>query len=1357
MVPSRRAHPHRRAEQAMSTAAAADVEQARARLNFVVRHIIELIYEIHCVCERAILRTAPQITRPMRRTRGKWVWARLICFLLDGQFVGYGAVVVIWSCLTWLASGRLRPSHWQAALRTRVGRLPARRKEWRAWRRFRYRTASTRGGTPADRQSIPFTRETTMTTNMISGKVVEKETGLGIRNLLVVVFDVDPGTRPEEDGFTAPAAPLVPPGDRLGSVLTGPDGAFGLSYEDGDYRLRSADEQRPDLMLLVTGPEETAADGRPNHLLAVASVRQNAGRIEQYLVRLTAEQLSAAGIPLPTTPENAVEGTTSLVDRIVASGERETTIIDGVQVVHRGRTERVRRLTDSFHSDVKPRLRERLSRVPPEIAESPSFVAEGESVAAKATELIKSNIEQIVNSDDPRARPSMRGFVALTNQQAEAVAAQLDADGFISAESLDEIIEPRRNTFVERTDPLTQFARPKSQGQKDMEAALGIAPDGGPGGGGPGPTLEESGPTVPPIAEQDILTFSGRLLSTMTSPEEKLQVDLEPPATQQSVEDSVRNLTFAPSPADVPAFYDFHNLQIAFEHVWQEVIDEGVVDLSEDAFHDIVELGGNPTSDGAVTADPFLDLLHEGRMVFAAQRVVRDHRNGGDAQGGVTVTDTPGSATVRDHRSDPACRGFASTQTDPLTRIPDVLSELDKRLKEDYAFTVYAANRQERSVNFGILITYQQKWEPLGYQAGRLIKTITLAPRETIRYSKKTVTHRKRSTREVENHLRTRREETSSTTRSEQDIVRKATASTNFSLTSQGTVEMPADIGGSATTTTTFQQAASKASEDTKKGFHEAVFKAAQEFKDENTTEVNTEESVDVETVESGDVTNPNDEKALNCMFFELQRRYRVTEQIHRITPVVFVAQEVPRPDEIDEAWLLTHDWILRRTLLDDSFAPALNYLCNNIVGDEIALGELRQNVLQQRCVVDNLHRELGVVRDRLTAFRHLLERSMLRKASGGGGGSVLSEIPIVGDILGGVESAVEGIAGVVGDLLYSDEAGGPTAQDTLKDSLDRTADEERDLLFRMEREVTALNDITEKYAKALADQFNHKAHIDRLRVHVKQNILYYMQAIWSHEPPDQRFFRLHKTPVPVLAAAEKKFRFGQMTPMTQALAGIAIRRVATIDNPVPTDVFAAEMATKVNTELTSAPLVDVAFLDSFMGFKGNYMIFPLRESNALTDYMMHPYVVAGLNELVDPDDVGNWTLEDFATYVLHLKETLSPDDFEQLEDQLTEQYQRILTNPRPNGDEITVSTDSLFIELMPGTHSHIEEYKRQSRKLDVKKQQAEVRRMELESLRYAARLLAGEHEDPEIERKIVVEGVPQDVIVPPDPGPNPP
>jgi hypothetical protein len=50
---------------------------------------------------------------------------------------------------------------------------------------------------------------------------------------------------------------------------------------------------------------------------------------------------------------------------------------------------------------------------------------------------------------------------------------------------------------------------------------------------------------------------------------------------------------------------------------------------------------------------------------------------------------------------------------------------------------------------------------------------------------------------------------------------------------------------------------------------------------------------------------------------------------------------------------------------------------------------------------------------------------------------------------------------------------------------------------------------ITKDYAKAVENQVNHRTAVDQLRIHVKQNILYYMQAIWDHEPPDQRFFRL--------------------------------------------------------------------------------------------------------------------------------------------------------------------------------------------------------------------------------------------------------
>jgi hypothetical protein len=71
---------------------------------------------------------------------------------------------------------------------------------------------------------------------------------------------------------------------------------------------------------------------------------------------------------------------------------------------------------------------------------------------------------------------------------------------------------------------------------------------------------------------------------------------------------------------------------------------------------------------------------------------------------------------------------------DPLggsSRLSQLLTRLDKILAEKYAFDVFAKD----SINFGILITYRQTWEPQSYQVGDLVSTIPLAPKEVRRYT----------------------------------------------------------------------------------------------------------------------------------------------------------------------------------------------------------------------------------------------------------------------------------------------------------------------------------------------------------------------------------------------------------------------------------------------------------------------------------------------------------------------------------------------------------------------------------------------------------------------------------------------
>src|SRR3954464_731500 len=97
---------------------------------------------------------------------------------------------------------------------------------------------------------------------------------------------------------------------------------------------------------------------------------------------------------------------------------------------------------------------------------------------------------------------------------------------------------------------------------------------------------------------------------------------------------------------------------------------------------------------------------------------------------------------------------------DPLganSRLAQLLDDLEKRIAERYAFDVFARD----SINFGIMVTYRQTWEPVNYQVGDLVSTITLAPKEVRRYTTKTVTKKTRAVKEVEDNLQTRKTEAS--------------------------------------------------------------------------------------------------------------------------------------------------------------------------------------------------------------------------------------------------------------------------------------------------------------------------------------------------------------------------------------------------------------------------------------------------------------------------------------------------------------------------------------------------------------------------------------------------------------------
>ena len=1172
--------------------------------------------------------------------------------------------------------------------------------------------------------------------NAISGRVILKESGVGIPNLLVVLFSPIPIVpAPTPVPSTVPASVALPP-NRLGSVLTGDDGSFTLTFDDASFQNSTTKIRRPDLHLTVLAPEELGVPPDALVLYLSAVPRQNAGATEQYVIRITTAQLQKAEIPIPSQVPEDFEPSTNLIGRLKAMAKRQNDLVAGAVDAAKDVVGAHRTRVSTFNQNFKATLQSALSNVAATPIAPERIVAPGESVFTKSSALIASTVTATIN--DPTKRAPVRGFISLTDDQVNQIRAQAGPDGTVSADVVSSVTGKSGappTTFVQALERLP-LCHPVTPNADCTESILNPGPPSTTPPPPPG-----SGDT--PIAIEDVPRFLGRLMEPLTAPEEQLVVGLMPVATRDSVQNSVQSFVFNPSPADVPAFHDFNNLQIAFEYVWQEAIDQGALILAQNAYETIVGLGGDPDHEDYRNIHPLQALSLEGKLVLNAHAtptvVVRDHR--GEAPGtriappggggGVTVTVTgsgsevdcaySSASNVRDHRA-----GVVNPLTiaDPVERLPALLEALNKKLLENYNFTIYAANPKERSVNFGILNTFRQYWTPLSYQAGPLVKTIPLAPKQTQKLVITRKTVKKRTQKELENNLRVLKQESSETNRAEQQIASKASSGTSLSMTNETKLNYEVD---SDTLTTGFKQDTAKSSEDAKKSFHEAVFKSAQEFRSEKTTEINTEETHEFESVETTEISNPNDEIAVTYLFYELQRRYRIYERLYRVRPVVLVAQEFPQPSDIDQAWLVRYDWILRRAILDDSFLETLTSIAQT-AGDEIAIEEMKTNVNQQRCIVAQLKQELAIASRQAAAQRAAMDQAVYHKAGGGG-------------LFGFVEGIADSALKPLDDLLFGsgDSGQNDSNRQALQDRAEEAADQVRDLTFRMEREVTALNALTESYTKALREHNNHLTEIARLQVHVKDNIMYYMQAIWAHEPPDQRFFRLHNTPVPDMTHQNRGFRIG----LDQALATTMARPHESLLRFGGRDLkaFPCESVTTINTQFTFRPLSEVADVSTLLGFKGNYAIFPLYQSNPLTDFMMDPYVDRATGQLVDPSDPLNWSLDEFSQYVCCLKKKLTDDEIQKLLPTLQTLYQAILMNPLRDDDVLIVPTNSLFIEALPGEHTLLERFKLDHRMIDVKKAQAETREKELDNIRMAARILSGERGDPHIDRKILIEG----------------
>jgi len=446
---------------------------------------------------------------------------------------------------------------------------------------------------------------------------------------------------------------------------------------------------------------------------------------------------------------------------------------------------------------------------------------------------------------------------------------------------------------------------------------------------------------------------------------------------------------------------------------------------------------------------------------------------------------------------------------------------------------------------------------------------------------------------------------------------------------------------------------------------------------------------------------------------------------------------EMPNPSRqaIDKI-LLGHSWIINRVLLDDRYRAPLEYLCNRLVGEELALTSLSQNVAEVRVSVTQLrqmHRDMDL---EVHAREAALQNAITKRAQ-----------KIAGENTEGFgEKAWEWATGS-GD--EEDLESARVIEDMQREAYERRLREEKEIRMRPDAETATLNSAMQEYAKAYAEHMNRMMEVGGLRAHFKLNAAYYMQAVWSFTFQDQIFFSLCNVKAPVITVQAKTYSVTEATNPPLSIAARPGRIVLEVT---------AEVALQptVSVENDAITLAQIADLDNPLGFKGNYMIFPLRKSNPLTDLMMMPYVDSELG-LHDPDELGSWAPDDFARYARCLlkvhreRDDLTEAEYAALENRLRDQYQQLVSSPRRVSDEVIVPSNSLFIEALPGAHPLLEDFKLAHRLIDVEKAREETRKLKLESLRYAARILGKAYDDPEIERQIVINGAANGVVVPVD------
>ncbi|SDY32404.1 hypothetical protein SAMN05421754_100692 [Nitrosomonas sp. Nm58] len=1189
--------------------------------------------------------------------------------------------------------------------------------------------------------------------NVAQGRIVLEGTSAGIRDLVVVIYDMDPRyynefstsvthDDPIEHLYTNPQvrAWIDFPGDRIGSVLTDQHGRFELVYSDAAFRVRN-NEKRPDLVLFVLGPDRAPASTLMSRLLHYALIpRANAGHIESYVISMPAALLRSRGVFLPERGTDPDTLSTQLEqDRI-----RRQQIADSYRAMVRNHlSARVPWLNrvNAFQRSI-PRLLLKKANG----ASSRLVIDAGEQEATLRTAAI-SGLGSLA-----RYRPELAMRLRLTPEllgRLRIAPDTLEAGGSVEVPVCDLLAQKGLAGQLTRVRSLLDQHAARVRAQSVVASDLS--------GGEVTPEVE---PSVP--ERVDTLTFiRDRILGQVSQlPEFTTGRSSSTIEELEKIKATINRLELSGGPANVTAFHDFHSLQVAFEDVWIAAFDkrlrESVLDLyrQSTALHEEYGLELPPMEDiadanglrqyidqlnGRITELEIIPIPSHVQETFPQltlkiwNQLDEDGRNvlrttatehtlpwsaGNDID---PPLDLYASQTYLDERYDIAIKRHLNS---PLARAERLILDISERLNEPYEFRYFAPG----SANYGILLIYRQEWTPETYQVGRLINTVPLAPGEKRNLKITRKVHKTRAEKAIEKALVESTNERQFTTRTELDVMAKVANSSNFRMTATGSFNIGiGQIGASSE----FGMNQSAESSRQKKQFLEAVQKAAEHVRQETEVSVESTESFESSAESTTELSNPNNELTVTYLLYELERRYRVTSRPHQLTPVILVAQDIPAPHEITEGWLLEHAWIIRRILLDERFLEALDYLEDGLEADAIDVDIKKANWETQRTQVGELESDV----QRLLDLRHSREDSIVSLLLGektANAEDVSDEERVARAIFsGGLSELFDGGSSNSDELLRARREASEKALEFLNARLESASE-------KLSSARKSLQETAHQYSAAVKERARRDTMIRQLRLHVRQNILHYMHGIWDYRHPDQQFFELNDWQVPFVESATSRCRLRRATPGEEEAGVVGIQRdgdlyIVECDPPIPPD---------PSTPLATRRLGSVADLNNPLGYKGNYIIFPLKTCTHITDFMSQEYVDDYFG-LRDPSTRLGYTGEELLAYanaVLH-DPTSSLSNAER--DSLLAAVTRELTQSSETSQRVILPTGQLYMEALKGEQSLLEDFKLAHRGMDVLKVQEDIRGERLENLRRALRLVNDEPDltDPDIEKVVIVQG----------------